>query len=244
VATRTLKVLAADDEMMARKRVARMLSSMDGVELVATCASGDEALRQLEDRDIDVAVLDIRMPGRTGLELSEVAAELGVEVIFATAHTDHAVDAFDRGVVDYVVKPVEAPRLAVALERARQRILSAEANRAAAPASVDRLAVPVRGEIRLVDPKYISHAELEGELVRLWVGGEGLWIDESLQELERRLPTGSFERVHRRAVINLARVDRLRPLPTGGYTAVTFDGHEVPVSRQAARGLRRRLRIG
>jgi two-component system LytT family response regulator len=240
---RALRVLVADDERMARRRLVRELRAMEGVEVVAECASGGEVLSRLEEVDVDVALLDIHMPGMSGLEVSKAAAEWGVEVIFATAHPEHAAEAFDRGVVDYVLKPIEPERLAKAIERARQR-LAAPTRTTTTVASVDRLAFTVRGEVRLVAPLDISHAIVEGQLVAVWVGQEKLLTDLSLMELESRLPAGPFERVHRRALVNLDRIARLHPLSTGGYTAITVEGHEVPVSRQSARRLRKRLGIG
>ncbi len=246
---RGLRVLFADDELMAGRRMRRQLASIEGVEIVAECVSGEGALAKLEQIDVDLALLDVRMGGLSGIEVSEAAAELGVEIGFTTAHAEHAVAAFDAGAVDFVVKPIDRARLEVAIDRARQRIeaLRATAASRAAPSGarpVERLALTVRGEIRLVDPRDVSHALLEGELVTVFVEHEGLVTDLSLQDLGRRLSAGSFERVHRRALLNLEHVVRLKPQPTGGYRAVTKAGHEVPVSRQAARGLRRRLGIG
>lgn len=235
-----LRVLIADDERMARQRLGRLLSLVPGVEIVATCENGDQALRWLEDAAVDVAVLDIHMPGRTGLALSEVAAEWGVEVIFATAHPEHALEAFEHGVADYVLKPIEADRLTLALDRVRARM---QHEPPGVDAPVDRIGFTVREEVRLVAPGDISHAVLDGELVHVFVAGEDLLADTSLAELERKLPRGMFERVHRRALVNLAHVDRLRPQPSGGYLAIMTSGDEVPVSRQAARSLRKRLGI-
>lgn len=242
-----LKVLIADDEQMARRRLRRMLEAMEGIEIVAECASGEAALATLEEREVDVALLDVQMGALSGLSVSEAAAELGVEVIFTTAHPEHAVAAFDRGAVDYVLKPADADRLATAIARARRRI-EAEQPRASTDAPRGdplpaRLPIAVRGEIRLVDPGEITHAIHDGSLVTVFAGRDALLTDLSLNELEQRLPPDRFARVHRRALINLDKVDRLRPLPTGGYLAVTPGGHEVPVSRQAARALRRRLGI-
>jgi two-component system LytT family response regulator len=241
-----LRVLIADDELMARKRIRRMLSAIPNLQVVAEASSGDEALGLLDSLDIDLALLDIQMPGKTGLELTDLAAEWGVEVVFTTAHPEHAVEAFDKGVADYVMKPVQESRLATAISRVRQRLASPPASSSDAsklPRS-DRLALSVGTEVRLVDPLDISHAEIDGELVTVWVGKEAILTDLSLQQIERKLPQGQFERVHRRALINLSKVLRLRPLPSGGYLAITSEGHEVPVSRQSARLLRKRLGIG
>jgi two-component system LytT family response regulator len=238
-----LRVLIADDEAMARKRLARLLAAMPDVDVVAECDSGDAALSALETLEVDLAVLDIQMPGLSGLDVSSAAAELGVEVVFASAHSEHAITAFERGVVDYVVKPVDAERLAVAVGRARERLARSETPALAPVPHSDRLAVTVRGEVRLVAVADIAFAALEGSLVRLKVRDEELWTDLSLHDLERRLAPSGFVRVHRRALLNLAQVDRLRPLSTGGYVAITRAGDEVPVSRQEARRLRRRLDI-
>ncbi|HEY8430642.1 MAG TPA: LytTR family DNA-binding domain-containing protein [Sandaracinaceae bacterium] len=234
--TTKLRVLFADDELMARKRMRRLLEAMEGVEIVGEYGSGEEVLAALDRTDVDVVLLDVRMGAVSGLDVSDTAAELGVEVVLVTAHPEHAASAYERGAVDYVLKPVEPERLKKALDRVRERIRVPRAEPA------DRLALTVRGEVRLVSPDDVSHAILEGSLVTVYARGEALLTDLSLNELERRLPA-RFERVHRRALVNLARVERLKPLPSGGYIAVTDGGHEVPVSRQAARALRRRFGI-
>lgn len=238
-----LRVLLADDEAMARKRLRRLLEALPDVVIVAEHDTGRAALATLEDTDVDVAFLDVNMPGLSGLEVSFAAADLGVEVVFVTAHTEHAVRAFEQGVVDYVVKPVDPERLARAVERARARLLPPAPPAAASVDPVARLAVTVKDEVRLLDPVDVACAILDGELVRLRVGAETVWTDQTLQELERRLEGAGFLRVHRRALVNLAHVDRLRPLDTGGYVAITRGGAEVPVSRQHARHLRQRLGI-
>lgn len=233
-----LRILLADDELMARKRLRRLLGDMDGVEIVAECESGEAVLATLEQKDVDLALLDVRMGALSGLDVADTAADFGVEVVLVTAHPEHAASAYDRGAVDYVLKPVEAARLEKALARVRERI------RPPRVAELERLALSVRGQVRLLRPDAISHAVLDDQLVTIFADGEALLSDLSLQELERRLPAGPFERVHRRALLNLAHVDRLEPVSSGGYLAITSGGHEVPVSRQAARALRRRFGIG
>lgn len=233
-----LRVLIADDEMVARKRMTRLLGSVPDVELVGECASGDEVLAALEEADADVIVLDIQMPGLSGLETKALLADDAPYVIFATAHPEHAVEAFDVGADDYILKPIEAQRLAKALERAR-KTLSPTALSSTDP--LDRLPVSTRGGVRLVDPDSVSHAVFDGTLVTVHTGGDALLTDMSLQDLSERLDPTVFARVHRRALLNLRRVAQLEPLPTGGYVAVTDDGAKVDVSRQAARRLRKRL---
>jgi two-component system LytT family response regulator len=229
-----LRVLAADDEPLARKRLERLLSSLPGVEFLGACASAEELLARLAHEDCDVAVLDVRMPGLSGLEAGALLPDDGPLVIFVTAHADHAVEAFEVGAVDYVVKPVEAARLGRALERARRRLVPP----AGAPA--ERLAVETRAGVLLLDPAHISHAEVDGALTALVSLEHGRVLTETaLGQLARRL--AGFERVHRRALVNLARVRRLEPSPGGTYLAHLDGGARVPVSRAVARRLRRRL---
>jgi two-component system LytT family response regulator len=160
-------------------------------------------------------------------------------VIFCTAHSEHAVRAFDVGAVDYLLKPIEAGRLQRALERARSR--DAVKRDARPRPELARLAVPTRDGIVLIDPEVISHAVLDGELVTLFTAHGKYLTDFALQELQDKLPASKFERVHRRALLNLEAVARLTPNGVGGFTAYTHRGDTVEVSRAAARLLRRKL---
>lgn len=149
--------------------------------------------------------------------------------------------AFDGGAVDYLLKPVEPERLARAIARARERTTKAAFSTALSKHQLSRLAITTRQGVVLVDPATVSCAVLEDELVTVHTQGGSYLTDFTLQELEARLPPGRFERVHRRALLNLEAVARLEPLETGGYLARTHGGQTVEVSRQAARELRRRL---
>ena len=237
-----LKVLIADDEQVARSRLQRLLGAMPDVEVVGECDDGDAVLKRVREGGVDVVLLDIQMPRLKGTEALQLWPKDGPQVVFCTAHAQHAVEAFDGGALDYVLKPVDAARLGKALKRARER---GAADRfhdlLKRTPSIDRLPITTRQGVVLVDPNSISHAVLEGELVTVFAGAEKYLTDYSLNELEERLGKGRFERVHRRALLNLAHVARLEPLETGGYFARTTGGHSVEVSRQSARDLRKRL---
>ena len=259
----SLQVLIADDEQIARRRLGRLLRAMPGVELAGECARGDEVLarsRAAERAPVDVLLLDIRMPGISGIETRAMIPEDGPYVIFTTAHAEHALEAFEVGAVDYLLKPIEAGRLAKAIARAR-RALSGRPRASASPASdssdsseadapaplaLARLALPTAKGVLLLEPSAITHAGFDGALVTVYTDRGPVIADGSLNELEKKLRrvTGepsSFERVHRRALLNLARVERLEPADTGGFVARTDRGERVPVSRQVARRLRKRL---
>lgn len=231
----TLKALIADDELLARKRLARLLAEVEGVEVVAECVDADEVIARVREGGIDVALLDINMPGLSGIDaLSVIGDARGPAVIFCTAHADYAVAAFEGGAADYLLKPIELDRLRKAIDRARARTKKPEA-------AIERLPIETRQGIVLVDPARITHAVLDGALVTVVTLDGELVTDFTLQDLERRLPESRFVRVHRRALLALEHVQRLEPLPTGGYAARTIKGHVVEVSRQAARALRKRL---
>jgi two-component system LytT family response regulator len=117
-----LRVLVCDDELMARKRVLRLLTELPGVEATFECESGEQVLAKLREEDVDVAILDINMPGLSGLETVMQMPEERPYVIFLTAHPEHAVQAFDVGAVDYLLKPVDDARLAKAIMRARSSL--------------------------------------------------------------------------------------------------------------------------
>lgn len=229
----SLSVVIADDELLARKRLHRLLSAMPDVEVVAECDSAEAVLATLREKQVDALFLDIQMPGMSGVEALQLIGSSGPKVIFCTAHAHHAVEAFEHGALDYLLKPIEAPRLRRALDRLTQ-------TRTSAP-TVARLPIPTRQGVVLVDPLTVTHAVLGEELVTVHTANASYLTDMTLQSLEDQLPKDRFERVHRRAVLNLAAVARLEPLDTGGYLARTHAGHAVEVSRQSARALRRRL---
>lgn len=234
-----MKILIADDEQLARARLKRLLGAMEGVELVGEATDGQEVLARLKQGGIDVVLLDIQMPKLTGVEAMALWPADGPFVIFCTAHAEHAVDAFESGAVDYLLKPIEPARLQKALERARQREAQKTFSAAVKQSQLSRLAITTRQGVVLLDPAAITHATLEDELVTVFTKEAQHLTDFTLQELHERLPT--FERVHRRALLNMNAVAKLEPLETGGYTARTHGGQAVEISRQAARELRKRL---
>jgi two-component system LytT family response regulator len=237
---RPLRVLIADDELLARKRMTRLAAALDGVEVVGACESGAEVLDRVAEDPVDVVLLDIQMPGLTGLDASQLLPAGGPAVIFTTAFPEHALQAFDIGAADYLLKPIDAARLSKALDRVRAR-------RRPAPAPTGQLALPTRKGVRLVSPDSLLCALFDGTTVwaSLQVDGavERLMVDLTLSELEDRLPSPPFLRTHRRALVNLDAVELLEPQDSGGYLACLRGGPKVAVSRAVSRELRRRLDV-
>jgi two-component system LytT family response regulator len=243
-----IRLLVVEDEEIARRRLVRLLRSIDGVEIVAQCENAVDAIKRVAQGGVDLLLLDVQMPGLSGLDAIELLPAERPYVIFCTAHAEHAVRAFDVGAIDYLVKPIDAERLEKAVERARGTIVlrrsrgeSGEVRSNVEPPRIERLAIPTRQGIVLLDPSEISHAIVDGELVTIHAGAAHYVTDFSLQMLLEKLPSGCFERVHRKALLNMAHVARLEPNEAGGLVAWTLRGDSVDISRQSARSLRKRL---
>ncbi len=203
-------------------------------------------LARLREDEVDVAILDVNMPGGlSGLETVLAMPEDRPYVVFVTAHPEHAVQAFEVGAVDYVMKPIDDARLSKAIDRARQFLDGpgrGEKGEREEQQKLAKLAIATHDGAALVSPSEVTHATFDGTLVTVHTSTRTILTDDTLQDLELKLArTGSFERVHRRAILNLDHVERLESVDSGGYVACLPHGKRVDVSRQSARKLRRRL---
>jgi two-component system LytT family response regulator len=246
-----LLVAVVDDELIGRRRLARLAAETPAVKVVAECDSGEAALARVSHGGIEVLLLDIQMGAVSGLDvLGRLGGGLPL-VVFVTAHAEHAVQAFDGGAVDYVLKPIDPARLARALLRARERV---EAYRARAlpaeplaepdPSGPLRLAIPTRRGLKVIDPGSVRYAIVDGESVLIHTVEGVLVTDFRLVALEKKLPADRFVRAHRRVLLNLEHVVGLHAEGPSLHLAELSDGATVPISRQAARALRRRWSAG
>jgi two-component system LytT family response regulator len=244
---RRLRVLVADDEAMARRRLERLVGAMPDLELVASCADGEQALARAAECAPDLLLLDIDMPGVSGLDAGALLPCGGQRpaVVFVTAHPQHALAAFEVGARDYLLKPVDPERLRRTVDRVAETLRAAVGAAGASPptAASERLAVNTARGVRLVDPGDITHAVFDGTAVVVHTTERRLYASGTLAELERRLAGACFFRVHRRALINLDHVELLEPTDSGGFVARVSGGGQVQISRKAARELRRRLSL-
>ena len=230
-----LRVLIADDEAVARKRASRLVGALPDVEIAGECETGEQVLAFLREHEVDVVLLDVQMPELSGLDVKALLPEDGPRIVFVTAHSEHALRAFDVGAADFVTKPLDPARLKVAIDRVRRSLARPEVR------VPTRLPVETRAGIVLVPTGDVSHVIWDGTLSTVHVGREALLTTASLSDILGKLGQGAFERVHRRAVVNLDHVNTLLPQPSGGYEARLRGGGSVEVSRQAARRLRRLL---
>lgn len=232
-----LKALLVDDEVPARSELRYLLGEAGGVEVVGEAGSASEALQLIKAIPYDVVFLDVDMPGLTGIELAEVLTELlrPPAIIFVTAHSEHAVKAFEVAAADYLVKPVEIQRLRLAVERLQPA--------AEATVRIDRIPVEKGGRKLLLQVSDIFHVMAKDDYSYIYTDGERYLSTLSLADLEQKLESQSFFRVHRRYLVNLAQVKEVAPMYGGTMELTLKDAAQtrVPVSRRRAPALKRSL---
>jgi two-component system LytT family response regulator len=228
----TLRAVIVDDEPLARSRLRSLLHSEDDLEIIGEGVSVGEAVTLIEKASPDVIFLDVQMPDGSGFDvLRRLGSRTHAAVIFTTAYTAYAVEAFDGNAADYLVKPFDAERVSRALHRARRLIhgpsVSAAETRAAEPR--ERFAVPSHGEIIFVKASDVDWISAEGNYVRLHCGASSYLLRESTQHLDESLDRKTFIRVHRSAIVNLSRVRKLVPSAEGSAEIVLANGQSVPL---------------
>lgn len=245
----TFRVLVADDEPLARQMVGAMVRRDRDVADVVICEDGRSALAALQRETIDIALLDIEMPGTDGLTLAKAIGPAGPVIVFVTAFTHYAADAFEVLAIDYLLKPFSDERFATALDRAKTRVrerrLAALAGPLAhvaeepAPPAGGRREYPARLTFRqgdrtiVVGVADIVWIEAEDYYVLLHTSRGRHMVRETLTSFEDRLDPRRFLRVHRAALVNL---DAVRDVEeAGGLLLRLADDTRVPVSRSRRR---------
>jgi two-component system LytT family response regulator len=256
-----MRVLIADDEPLARRGIRQLLQAHPDVTVVGEARHGAEAARMLEALSPDLVFLDVQMPEMDGFEVLKAlgsARELPA-VIFVTAYDEFAVKAFEAHALDYLVKPVHEDRFHDSLSRVRERMRSKEAvslsrrlaellaaetlvqKQAAEPAGPRALVVTSeRGDI-LIPVDDIDWIEADDYYAALHVRDRRHHMREALQSLEKRLDSRQFIRVHRSAMVNLARVREVRSHLTLSEVVLN-SGARVPLSRRRRHQVEQALR--
>ena len=254
-----LRVVVVDDERPARSFLTSMLRLIEDVTLVGEAASGREAIILIEREQPDLALLDLQMPELDGMGVVRAlqARRRAPLVAFVTAYDEHAIAAFEVNALDYLLKPVEGPRLRETLDRARERIehgeLAAEQLSRVEAAEemysaslrqqyLDRIPVRRRDEVILLPIAQIAYVTAERELLHIMTTrGERHTITYRLKDLETRLDPKRFVRLARGTLANLDMITKINVMPGGTYVAVLSNGKELPVSRLQSRILRDRF---
>lgn len=245
-----LRVLAADDEPPALDELSFLLNADPRVGEVVTASSAVQALALLENREVDAAFLDIRMPGMSGLQLARLLARFHrpPAVVFVTAYDGAAVDAFDLHAVDYLLKPLRQDRLGEAVRRvlAAQEAGTPGAGGSdvtvagTAGSSDEVIPVELAGVTRFLPLATVRYAEAQGDYVRLHTATGSHLLRAALSALEERWAPAGFVRIHRSYLVGAQHITELRVEPTGGHT-VRLGDLVLPVSRRHTRALKDRL---
>jgi len=252
-----VRILIADDEPRARQFLEKLLGEHEDVDVVGAARGGVEALQMAQTLTPEAAFLDIHMPDLSGLEVARQLArnDRVPLVVFVTAYDRYAVEAFEVAALDYVLKPVKRERLADTVRRVvseirtgrpasrgkelREALETPELERQFPP--LRRLPVRHRREVRLLDLEHVPLVFSRDRLVLARAEGREYLVDYTLQELEQRLPEGTFVRVHRGALVNMNAIESY-----GGEDGVLVlklkDGSRVEASERRAAEVRRKLK--
>jgi two-component system, LytTR family, response regulator len=239
-----IRTLIVDDEPLGRRGLLRFLKNDPEIEVVAQCGDGESAVAAIHSRNPDLVFLDIQMPEMDGFEVvRRVGPQRMPVTIIVTAFDRYAVRAFDANAIDYLLKPVGQARFERALARAKERIAESSkedvAERIVATLEQinrqdkypDRLPVSENGRILFVKTKEIDWIEANGNYVRLHVGARTYEIRETLNNLERKLDSRNFLRIHRSTMVNVHLIKEIQPWFHGYHLVLLQNGQELRMSR-------------
>lgn len=261
-----MRALVVDDEPPTLSELTWLLEQDGRFDSVRAAGSGTDALRALEEGEVDVVFSDISMPGLDGMELARVIARFArrPQVVFVTAHEQHAVDAFAVQATDYVMKPVSAARLAQAVDRVVAGMprpgspaqpapagAGPQAGPAAPPTPQDvrapdqpadeRIPVELGGVTRFVRRSAIRYVQAQGDYARLFTQTGSHLVRIPLSTLAERWADAGFVRIHRSTLVALAHVAEVRQQQGKLSLVLAPDGPELPVARRHAREVRERV---
>ena len=244
-----MRVLIVDDEPLSRSALKNAVRERKDVEVLDSAADAVEALEMLERKPYDVLLLDIHMPELSGMELADrLNKRAGAipSIVFVTAHHEHAVAAFERHAVDYVLKPFSPERIHEALDVAIRRT---ESERAAQLIRVlpqletllsksPKIAIKTKGRILFIDPMDVVIVEAQGNYVLLQRHSGSYLLRESISTMAEKLKPYGFIRIHRSVIVNSSYVEEIQPWTTGEYALRIKGGKEYTVSRTYKNNLR------
>lgn len=242
-----MKTLIVDDEPIARRVLRQELASVADVVIVGEAENGKQALQQISALHPDLVLLDLQMPVMGGFEVvRKLRGGRLPAVVIVTAFDQHAVEAFEAGAVDYLLKPVSDERLRSAVERARKRCenpLELAHDVARISAAETRKIVGRHGEdYVLLDPDEILAFQAEGELVWIVTAQQRLLATQPLRVIEDHLKGQLFRRVHRNAIVNVNQVRKMSALSSQRWLVTLSNSLQVVVSKRQAHNIRNVLR--
>ena len=234
----TLRVVIVDDEPLARAVIREFLKAHPGVEVIADCGNGFEAVKAVTDLSPDLMFLDVQMPKLDGFEVLELLGR-SVPVIFTTAYDQYALRAFEVHAIDYLLKPFSEERFAEAVSRARARLAAKEempveelvndARPRTAP--LERVLIRDGAQVHVLPVERIDFVEAQDDYVCFKCEGKDYLKDQTMGALEAQLDPARFVRVHRSYLLNIERIARVELYAKDSRVAILRDGRRLPVSR-------------
>jgi two-component system, LytTR family, response regulator len=247
-----LRILIVDDEPIARRVLREELELIDGIEIVGEADNGKKALDQIAEQKPDLVLLDLQMPTMGGLDVVRSlkhGSHMPV-IVVVTAYDKFAIQAFEAGAIDYLLKPVGQERLAQAVERAKringrqafERVAQLqEIGEPAAPQRVKRIVGRVGGEYFLLTADEIHAFQAEGELVWIITAKRKYLATQTLKVLQERLANTSFRRIHRNALVNVDHIRKMSALSSQRWLITLSNNQEFIASKRQARDVRQLL---
>jgi two-component system, LytTR family, response regulator len=241
-----MRALIVDDEPVARKVLREELLLIDSIEVVGEAENGQAALPQISSLRPDIVFLDIEMPVMGGFELLQrLHGGFLPSVIMVTAYDQHAIQAFEAGAIDYLLKPISQLRLQQAVERAR-RLSQHPAQVAENIAQLQEISHPkihkivgkLGDEYFLLSLNEVLAFQAEGDVVSIITARQRYLATQNLRVLEERLRETPFRRIHRNALVNIEQVRKMSMLTSQRWLVTLNNGQEFIVSKRQAKNIR------
>ncbi len=256
-----LSVIVADDEKIARRRLARLIHETGEAVVVAACAGGTDAITQIIAHKPQILFLDVQMPDIDGFQvLAEIEGKASPLIIFVTAFDRYAVRAFEFHAVDYLLKPYDTARFREAFARAKQKLVEGgskedervraliaeyfSARRLNAKPPLDRLTARIDGVLKVIRVADIDWFATEGNYIRIHLGSSSYLVRVTAASIEAQLDPSAFVRIHRRYIVNVDRIVEVQPWFAGDAIVVLRNGAKLRMSRTFRERLHARLGSG
>jgi DNA-binding LytR/AlgR family response regulator len=230
-----MKCIIVDDNKMARMAMKQLVGQVRDLELVEECEDAMEAYNLINKNSIDLIFLDIEMPGMTGLELTKNLGNKSPLIIFTTAKTDYAVEAFELNVVDYLVKPIAPGRFLQAVERALETIASDKEE--VKVEAQEFVFVKDNGILKRINVEEILYLEAMGDYVKVHTPAKFHVLHATLKSIEEKLSPQKFIRVHRSYIVSISKIDFIQE------GVISIGKASVPVADTYRASLNKRLNL-
>lgn len=222
----TIKSILIDDEPLALEVLKTHLINYPKIEIVTTFSSALDAMNWLEMNQVDVVFTDIQMPGITGLDLVKNQYPAPHAVIFTTAHTDFAADAFEFEALDYLLKPISPERMEKAIKRLEEYIAIKRGSNEDVSVKPDFIFVKVDGQFQKIAYNDILFVEAFADYVKIWISNEKRIVTlQTMRNMEASLPTDRFVRIHRSYIVSKNRIEAIQ------NNAVIIGQKQLPIGK-------------